>query len=87
VKAESVYLSNDIDGTDAAHADATGTPEPEGLDPEWLVTLIRRIGDEIGMLGGDIMEVAPPLQPTRHTTDLAARYLRETMNATLHAAL
>jgi arginase family enzyme len=87
VKAESVYLSNDIDGTDAAHADATGTPEPEGLDPEWLVTLIRRIGDEIGMLGGDIMEVAPPLQPTRHTTDLAARYLRETVNATLHTAL
>jgi agmatinase len=87
VKAVSVYLSNDIDGTDAAHADATGTPEPEGLDPEWLVTLIRRVGDEIGLLGGDIMEVAPPLQPTHHTTDLAARYLRETMNATLHAAI
>lgn len=95
VKAEAVYLSNDIDGTDEEHADATGTPEPWGLDPEWLVKLIRRVGDEIGMLGGDIMEVAPPLRPSivvrprsaSRTTDLAARYLRETMNATLGIAL
>jgi agmatinase len=87
VRAEAVYLSNDIDGTDEAHADATGTPEPEGLDPEWLVTLIRRVGDEVGMLGGDIMEVAPPLRPTQHTVQLAARYVRETMNATLHTAI
>ena len=32
-----VYFSNDIDGTDAAHADATGTPEPGGLDPDFVV--------------------------------------------------
>ncbi len=87
VRAESVYLSNDIDGTDEVFADATGTPEPLGLDPEWLVTLIRRVGDEIGMLGGDIMEVAPPLRPTTHTVHLAARYLRETMTAALGTAL
>ncbi|MBF5067228.1 arginase family protein, partial [Salmonella enterica subsp. enterica serovar Istanbul] len=59
---ESVYFSNDIDGTDSAHADATGTPEPAGLEPDFLVTLIRRLGKEIGMLGSDIMEVAPPLR-------------------------
>ena len=29
----SVYFSNDIDGTDATWAEATGTPEPDGLDP------------------------------------------------------
>lgn len=91
VKAASVYLSNDIDGTDEEHADATGTPEPWGLDPEWLVKLIRRVGDEIGMLGGDIMEVAPPLRQiprgASRTTNLAARYLRETMNATLGVAV
>jgi agmatinase len=91
VRAESVYLSNDIDGTDSEYADATGTPEPWGLDPEWLLKMIRRIGDEIGLLGGDIMEVAPPLRQiprgATRTTRLAARYLRETMAATLHIEL
>ncbi|APR77505.1 Guanidinobutyrase [Minicystis rosea] len=80
-----VYFSNDIDGTDEAWASATGTPEPMGLDPEWLVELIRRLGREVGLLGGDIMEVAPPLGPTpeaaARTVALAARYLRETIAA------
>jgi agmatinase len=85
----SVYFSNDIDGTDSMHADATGTPEPGGLDPEFVVTLIRRIGAEVGMLGGDIMEVAPPLRDkpdsTERTVGLAVRYLRETIGAILRA--
>src|SRR5688500_3981882 len=38
----SVYFSNDIDGTDARHAEATGTPEPDGLEPDWLFALIAR---------------------------------------------
>ncbi len=83
----SVYFSNDIDGTDSDYADATGTPEPGGLEPDFVVTLIRRLGAEIGMLGGDVMEVAPPLRDkpdsTERTVGLAVRYLRETMGAVL----
>ncbi len=86
-KVRGVYFSNDIDGTDARWAEATGTPEPDGLDPEWLVELIRRLGREVGILGGDVMEVAPPLGPTpeaaARTVALAVRYLRETMAAVL----
>ena len=78
-----IYLSNDIDGTDELYADATGTPEPNGLEPDFVVELIRRLGAEFGLVGGDIMEVAPPLQPrpdsTARTVALAARYLRETI--------
>ena len=51
------------------------------------VKLIRRLGTEIGMLGGDIMEVAPPLRQVprgaHKTTVLAARYFWATMAATL----
>ncbi len=87
----SVYFSNDIDGTDSEYADATGTPEAGGLHPDFLVTLIQRIGDEIGMLGGDIMEVAPPLRDkpdsTERTVGLAVRYLRETVGAVLRTKL
>lgn len=84
---QGVFFSNDIDGTDALWADATGTPEPGGLDPDWVVALIRRLGAEVGLLGGDVMEVAPSLQPTpqsaHRTVGLAARYLRETLAAAL----
>jgi agmatinase len=87
VGAKSVYFSNDIDGTDEAYADATGTPEPEGLEPDFVVELIRRVGRDVGLLGGDLMELAPPLQPrpdsTARTVRLAVRYLTETMTAIL----
>jgi agmatinase len=82
-----VYFSNDIDGTDEAWADATGTPEPNGLTPEFLVALIQRLGSEIGLIGGDVMEVAPMLRPRvdsgERTVALAVRYLRETIAAVL----
>jgi agmatinase len=85
--ARAVYFSNDIDGTDAGAAAATGTPEPAGLAPEFVVELVRRLGREARLVGGGVMEVAPPLargggEPER-TLALAARYLRETAAAIL----
>ena len=83
----SVYFSNDVDGTDEAHADATGTPEPGGLEPGFVVELVRRLGREVGLAGGDVMELAPELGRTpegnARTVALAARYLRETIDAAL----
>ncbi len=86
-----VYFSNDIDGTDEAWADATGTPEGGGLEPDFVVELIQRLGKEIGLCAGDIMEVAPPIQRTpesaARTVGLAVRYLRETIDAALGRAV
>jgi agmatinase len=87
--AEAVYFSNDIDGTDAAQARATGTPEPGGLEADFVSALVRRLGREFVLAGGDVMEVAPPLahgegEPER-TLALAARYLRDTLAAALGA--
>jgi agmatinase len=83
--ARSVYLSNDIDGTDEAHADATGTPEPGGLAPELVEALVRRLGREVELAGGDVMEVAPGIARSagggERTVALAARYLRATIEA------
>jgi agmatinase len=84
---EGVYFSNDIDGTDAAWADATGTPEPGGLEPDFVVELIRQLGREPGLVGGDLMELAPPLRPrpdsAARTLSVAVRYFRETAAALL----
>ncbi|TKC98800.1 arginase family protein [Polyangium fumosum] len=85
-----VYFSNDIDGTDERFADATGTPEPFGLEPDFVVELIRRLGREVGIVAGDVMEVAPVLGPSpesqRRTVGLAVRYLDETLRAMLAGA-
>jgi guanidinobutyrase len=79
------YLSNDIDGTDDSIADACGTPEPNGLEPEWVRELIERLGREVGLVGGDVMEVAPGLarRGDGATVALAADYLRHTLDALL----
>ena len=86
-----VYFSNDIDGTDASFVQATGTPEPEGLSPEFVLELIARLGREVGLVAGDLMEVAPPLGPTPEaanaTVQLGAKYLRATMEAALGSTL
>ncbi|MCK6549720.1 arginase family protein [Myxococcota bacterium] len=56
-----VYVSNDIDGTDPAFGAATGTPEPGGLHPDTVVTLIREVTSVFPMWGSDLVEVAPPV--------------------------
>jgi len=84
---ESIYFSNDIDGTDDQFADATGTPEPKGLHPDFVLALIRRLGQEFHFCAGDIMEVAPPIPRypggTERTVALAAQYITATIEAAL----
>jgi agmatinase len=87
---DAVYVSNDIDGTDIAYAAATGTPEPNGLTPEAVRTLTRRITEAFPMIGGDLVEVAPPLagerpgEPAR-TLATARAYLADLIDAGLRA--
>ncbi len=82
-----IQFSNDIDGTDERFVDATGTPEPRGLDPDFVVALIERLAREVTFCAGDVMEVAPPIARTpdgaKRTLDVAARYARATLDALL----
>ncbi len=56
-----LYVSNDIDGTDETFAAATGTPEGGGLTPEFVRTLTQILTRRFPLVGGDLVEVAPPL--------------------------
>jgi arginase family enzyme len=80
-----VYFSNDIDGTDAVDADATGTPEPDGLPVDVVRTLIGRLGAEVGLAGGDVVEVAPVLGKDggKRTLEVAGLYLQDTLRELL----
>lgn len=83
---DALYVSNDIDGTDVAFAGATGTPEGDGLTPDLVSELTRLLADRFPLVGGDLVEVAPPLahgepgEPGR-TLDTAARYLDDLISA------
>lgn len=84
VGARRVYLSNDIDATDAVEAPATGAPEQQGLSRELVRALIRRVGAAFPLAGADVVEVAPPIgapEGARRTTEAAAWYMLESLAA------
>jgi agmatinase len=56
-----VYISNDIDGTDARYAAACGTPEPDGLLPEHVLAVTEAVGECFHVIGADLVELAPGL--------------------------
>jgi agmatinase len=84
-----VYLSNDIDATDAAAAPATGAPAADGLPVAFVRALIRRVAAEFPLLGADVMEVAPPLGPpddARRTSEVGAWYMLDSLAAMIGVA-
>jgi len=61
---EHLYVSVDVDALDPAYAPGTGTPEPRGgLTTRELFPMIRRIAHEIGIVGMEVVEVAPAHDP------------------------
>lgn len=54
-----LYVSIDIDVLDPAFAPGTGTPEPGGVSSRELLRLLRGLS-ALDVVGGDIVEVAPP---------------------------
>lgn len=69
---EFIFLSLDIDVLDPAFAPGTGTPEGGGLTPRELLPAIRRICHETPVIGMEVVEVAPFLDPG-YTTAMYAR--------------
>ncbi|MEW2403635.1 arginase family protein [Streptomyces sp. NPDC046862] len=72
-------LSLDIDVLDPAFAPGTGTPEPPGLTNRELLPAIRRICHETPVVGMDVVEVAPHLDPGCTTTMNARRAIFEAL--------
>jgi guanidinobutyrase len=71
-----VYLSFDIDGLDPSCAPGTGTPEIGGLTTIQGMEIIRGCRG-LDIVGCDLVEVAPPYDPSGNTSLLAANLLFE----------
>ena len=71
-----VYITFDIDGLDPAFAPGTGTPEIGGLTIHQGLEIIRGCRG-LDIVGGDLVEVSPPYDPTGNTALTAANLLFE----------
>ncbi len=71
-----VYISFDIDGLDPAYAPGTGTAEVGGLTVPQGLEIIRGLRG-LDIVGGDLVEVAPPYDPFGTTSVVAANLLFE----------
>ena len=75
---DGIYLSVDIDALDAANAPGTCCPTPGGLTSREAIELVRGISAH-GLLGVDVVEVAPGLDATAATALLGGRLAIEAM--------
>jgi guanidinobutyrase len=71
-----VYITFDIDGLDPSYAGGTGTPEIGGLSVPQGLEIIRGCRG-LDVVGGDLVEVSPPYDPTGNTALLGANLLYE----------
>lgn len=70
------YISFDVDGLDPVYAPGTGTPEIGGfttLEAQMMVRGLRGLN----LIGGDVVEVAPPFDQTGNTALVGATMMFE----------
>jgi agmatinase len=71
-----VYLTIDIDVLDPAAAPGTGCPEPGGVSFRELAEALYRLA-ELPVVGCDVVEVLPAIDPAGITAVAAAKLIRE----------
>ncbi|MEO0410373.1 MAG: agmatinase family protein [Pseudomonadota bacterium] len=65
---EYLYISFDVDVLDPAFEPGTGTPVSGGLDMREAITIVRRLCAESNVIGFDLVELAPEIDPTYRST-------------------
>lgn len=71
-----VYITLDIDGLDPAYAAGTGTPQFGGLTAREVLTLLRGLF-QLPVIGFDVVEVAPSLDPALASVFAARKIITE----------
>lgn len=75
-KDQPIYLTLDLDFFDPAVLPGTGTPEAGGQDFHCFMEILKSLRDK-NLVGGDVVELAPGIDPTGNSTIFAAKIVRE----------
>ncbi len=70
------YISFDVDGLDPVYAPGTGTPEVGGITTREALALLRGLRG-LNLIGGDVVEVSPPFDPSGNTALVGATIMYE----------
>jgi guanidinopropionase len=70
------YVSFDVDGLDPVYAPGTGTPEVGGYSTAEAQQMLRGLAG-LDLIGGDVVEVAPPFDPSGNTALVGATMMFE----------
>ena len=73
---DAVHISLDIDCLDPAFAPGTGIPDSGGLTSREVITLIKSLRG-LPLVGLDIVEVSPPIDPSEATVFAALKIIME----------
>jgi agmatinase len=73
---DAVHISLDIDCLDPSAAPGTGIPEFGGLTSREVLTLIKSTQD-LSLAGLDVVEIAPPLDPSESTVFAGLKIIME----------
>jgi agmatinase len=76
-ESDALYVTIDIDVLDPSVCPGTAAPEPGGLTFVEMRSALRALSRRGRVVGVDITEVAPNLDPTGRTTKTASRLLIE----------
>jgi guanidinopropionase len=72
------YISFDVDGLDPVYAPGTGTPEIGGISTREAQHILRGL-QGLNLIGGDVVEVSPPFDPSGNTALVGATLMFEIM--------
>ena len=70
------YLTFDVDGIDPAFTPGTGTPEVGGYSVFEAQQMVRGLKG-LNLIGADVVEVAPPFDPSGNTALVGATMMFE----------
>ncbi len=71
-----IYLTLDLDFFDPAFLPGTGTPEPGGEDFHCFIQICKILQNK-NLVGADVVELAPNIDPTENSSVFAAKVVRE----------
>ncbi|MBW2148784.1 MAG: arginase family protein, partial [Deltaproteobacteria bacterium] len=75
------FVTIDIDVFDPSLAPGTGTPEADGLNYSQVKSILCGIAEKSTVVGFDMVEVNPYLDPSGRTSLFAAQLIVEFMGA------